>query len=81
MLENTKKGQSRENMAHTTKKNITKYVLDTTTQKHTNNVIMFGSFLSPVVCRRAHAMMTLFVCFCVVVSSTYCVMFFFVVCV
>jgi len=25
-------------------------------------------------------MMTLFVCFCVVVSSTYCIMFFFVVC-
>ena len=49
MLENTegaiKKGQSRENMAHTTKKNIIQYVLDTTTQKHTNNVIMACALL------------------------------------
>ena len=45
MLENTEKGQSRENMAHTTKKNITQYVLDTTTQKHTNNVIMACALL------------------------------------
>ena len=41
---------------------------------------MFGSSLSPVVCRGAHVLFKLFVFICVVVSKTYCILFFFILC-
>ena len=43
---------------------------------------MFGSSLPPVVCRSVHVLFTLFcVCLHIVVSNTYCVVFFFVLCI
>jgi uncharacterized membrane protein YesL len=36
---------------------------------------MFSSSLLPVVCRRAHVLFTLFVCWRIVVSNTYCEVF------
>jgi hypothetical protein len=41
---------------------------------------MFSLSLPPVVCRRAHILFTLFVFVCIVVSNTYCVVFFCFVC-
>ena len=38
---------------------------------------LFGSSLPPPVCRRIHVLFTLFVCLCIVVSNTYCVVFLF----
>ena len=37
----------------------------------------FGSSLPRDVCRRAHVFLTLFVCLCIVVSNTYCVVLLF----
>jgi hypothetical protein len=40
-------------------------------------ISMFGSSLPPVVCRRVHVLFVLFmfVCLCIVVSNTHCVLF------